>query len=61
MQKCLSWATAVSSQSRNVQYMLSMGIALSTEMCIASMSPAPLWSSSAVVIADELNLRLAHA
>lgn len=30
-------------------------------MCIPSMAPAPLWSGSAVVIADELNLRFAHA
>lgn len=30
-------------------------------MCIPSTAPAPLWSSSAVVIADELNLRFANA
>lgn len=30
-------------------------------MRIPSTAPAPLWSSSAVVIADELNLRFAHA
>lgn len=30
-------------------------------MCIPSTALAPLWSSSAVVIADELNLRFANA
>lgn len=41
--------------------MPSTSIALSTEMHIPSTAPAPLWSGSAVVIADELNLRFAHA